>query len=436
MSSLRHLRGGRLLYPGEDAPRPGELLIEGDLIKAVGERVEAPAQAEVLELDGRLVLPALFDMKAHLREPGREDQETLASAAAAALAGGITGLLAMPDTDPPIDSAGMIRYVSSLAREVPAGVVYTAGCLTKGREGKQLAELGDMHTCGARLFTDADRPVSDPLVFRRALEYARTFGLVVGSHPAVPALLEDGAINEGPASYRLGLPGLSAVAEEIAIARDVRLARVAGARLHIHQVSTARGLEIIRRFKEEGVAVTCEVTPHHLIFCEDDLDGYNTSLKINPPFRSAADREALLCGVADGTVDVIASSHAPQSSFEKNLDFEHAPFGLTGLETGLVALHDRLIVSGRLTWGQVLRAWSEAPRRLLGLPSVQPVPGSAAELVIFDPAAETLVRLEGRASRSHNTPFLGETLRGRVDEVLIGATTVSLSAARPRPETP
>ena len=193
MSSLRHLRGGRLLYPGEDAPRPGELLIEGDLIKAVGERVEAPAQAEVLELDGRLVLPALFDMKAHLREPGREDQETLASAAAAALAGGITGLLAMPDTDPPIDSAGMIRYVSSLAREVPAGVVYTAGCLTKGREGKQLAELGDMHTCGARLFTDADRPVSDPLVFRRALEYARTFGLVVGSHPAVPALLEDGA---------------------------------------------------------------------------------------------------------------------------------------------------------------------------------------------------------------------------------------------------
>ena len=415
--------GGRVVRPDDRGPQPADVLVEDGVIRAVEAGLDGGEDTERVDCTGKILLPGLYDMLVHLREPGREDRETIASGSAAARNGGVTGILAMPNTHPPIDSGSMVQFVRTLARERACVPVDTAGCVTRGRAGEQIAEIGDMQAHGAVMITDDGSSVANPRVLLRAMEYARNFDMLIGSHCATPALDAHGVMNAGPMSYRLGLPGLLAASEEICIERDLRLAQQAGCRIHIQQVTTARGCEILRRYKDEGVPVTAEVSPHHLLFTDEDLADYDTSLKMYPPLRGAEDRTALLAALNDGTIDVIASDHAPHTTFDKQKDFNQAPFGILGLETALLSLHDRLIRAGQLDWRTLVRAYSRRPREILGKPPVEIAPDRPAEFVVFDPAAETLVDENFLRSRSHNTPFLGQRLAGRVDKVLVQHTT-------------
>jgi dihydroorotase len=390
-------------------------------IEKVAPEIAPPAGAEVIDCAGKILLPGLFDMHVHLREPGREDEETIATGARAAVRGGFTGIVAMPNTDPPIDTGGLVRFVHTLAREQSPIPVWTSGCITKGRAGQQLADIADMHRQGAVMITDDGDPVADPYLFRRALEYARHFDLLVACHCEVPELSRGGAMNEGARSYQLGIPGIPACSEEISIARDLELARLAGARIHIQHVTTARGLDIIRRAKQDGVRVTCEVSPHHLLLNEDDITDYDTNFKMNPPLRTVADNEALLAGLLDGSIDALATDHAPHTEFEKNLDFASAPFGITGLETALPSLYERLVRPGKLPWDVLVRAFSETPRRILGMEAPGFREGESADFVVFNPAGQTKVDPETMASKSRNTPFIGKSLTGAVEQVALGA---------------
>ena len=421
MNPPRLFRGGLAVDAATAQPRRLDLLVAADgKIQRAAPEIKS-ADAETTVCTGRILLPGLFDMHVHLREPGREDEETIASGGRAAARGGFTGLVAMPNTDPPIDSGGLVRYVLTLAREQSPVPVWTSGCITKGRAGKQLADIADMHRQGAVMITDDGDPVADPYLFRRALEYAHHFDLLVACHCETPELSRGGAMNEGARSYALGLPGVPACSEEISIARDLELARLTGARIHIQHVSTAHGLDLIRRAKRDGVRVTCEVTPHHLLLNEDDITDYDTNFKMNPPLRTAADNKALLAGLLDGSIDALASDHAPHTEFEKNLDFASAPFGITGLETALPSLFQHLVRPGRLPWDVLVRTFSQAPRRILGLESPEFREGARADFIVFDPEAATHVNADTMASKSRNTPFIGRTLDGAVTQTVLGA---------------
>jgi dihydroorotase len=420
MSTPRLFRGGQAVDAKHASPRRLDILVsaEGKIAKVAPE-IAPPTGAEVIDCAGKILLPGLFDMHVHLREPGREDEETIATGARAAVRGGFTGIVAMPNTDPPIDTGGLVRFVHTLAREQSPIPVWTSGCITKGRAGQQLADIADMHRQGAVMITDDGDPVADPYLFRRALEYARHFDLLVACHCEVPELSRGGAMNEGARSYQLGIPGIPACSEEISIARDLELARLAGARIHIQHVTTARGLDIIRRAKQDGVRVTCEVSPHHLLLNEDDITDYDTNFKMNPPLRTAADNEALLAGLLDGSIDALATDHAPHTEFEKNLDFASAPFGITGLETALPSLYERLVRPGKLPWDVLVRAFSETPRRILGMEAPGFREGESADFVVFNPAGQTKVDPETMASKSRNTPFIGKSLTGAVEQVAL-----------------
>ena len=420
MSTPRLFRGGQAVDAAHASPRRLDIFVsaEGKIAKVAPE-IAPPTGAEVIDCAGKILLPGLFDMHVHLREPGREDEETIATGARAAVRGGFTGIVAMPNTDPPIDTGGLVRFVHTLAREQSPIPVWTSGCITKGRAGQQLADIADMHRQGAVMITDDGDPVADPYLFRRALEYARHFDLLVACHCEVPELSRGGAMNEGARSYQLGTPGIPACSEEISIARDLELARLAGARIHIQHVTTARGLDIIRRAKQDGVRVTCEVSPHHLLLNEDDITDYDTNFKMNPPLRTAADNEALLAGLLDGSIDALATDHAPHTEFEKNLDFASAPFGITGLETALPSLYERLVRPGKLPWDVLVRAFSETPRRILGMEAPGFREGESADFVVFNPAGQTKVDPETMASKSRNTPFIGQSLTGAVEQVAL-----------------
>ena len=421
MSTPRLFRGGQAVDAAHASPRRLDILVSAEgKIEKVAPEIAPPAGAEVIDCAGKILLPGLFDMHVHLREPGREDEETIATGARAAVRGGFTGIVAMPNTDPPIDTGGLVRFVHTLAREQSPIPVWTSGCITKGRAGKQLADIADMHRQGAVMITDDGDPVADPYLFRRALEYARHFDLLVACHCEVPELSRGGAMNEGARSYKLGIPGIPACSEEISIARDLELARLAGARIHIQHVTTARGLDIIRRAKQDGVRVTCEVSPHHLLLNEDDITDYDTNFKMNPPLRTLADNEALLAGLLDGSIDALATDHAPHTEFEKNLDFASAPFGITGLETALPSLYERLVRPGKLPWDVLVRAFSETPRRILGMEAPGFREGESADFVVFNPAGQTKVDPETMASKSRNTPFIGKSLTGAVEQVALG----------------
>jgi dihydroorotase len=422
MSTPRLFRGGQAVDAEHASPRRLDILVSAEgKIEKVAPEIAPPAGAEVIDCAGKILLPGLFDMHVHLREPGREDEETIATGARAAVRGGFTGIVAMPNTDPPIDTGGLVRFVHTLAREQSPIPVWTSGCITKGRAGQQLADIADMHRQGAVMITDDGDPVADPYLFRRALEYARHFDLLVACHCEVPELSRGGAMNEGARSYKLGIPGIPACSEEISIARDLELARLAGARIHIQHVTTARGLDIIRRAKQDGVRVTCEVSPHHLLLNEDDITDYDTNFKMNPPLRTVADNEALLAGLLDGSIDALATDHAPHTEFEKNLDFASAPFGITGLETALPSLYERLVRPGKLPWDVLVRAFSETPRRILGMEAPGFREGESADFVVFNPAGQTKVDPETMASKSRNTPFIGQSLTGAVEQVTLGA---------------
>ncbi len=423
MSSPRIYKGGEIA--SEDTPKleRADVLVEGGTITAVGTDLEGPKEAEVVDCSGKILLPSLFDVHIHAREPGQEGKETILTCSEAAINGGVTGIVLMPNTSPNIDSGDLVRAVLQKG-EACRIEVQTTGCITKNRAGEELAGIAGMKAAGVALLTDDGASVENPQVLRRAMEYAKTFDLFIASHCETMALTAGGAMNEGAVSYRLGLPGIPAISEEINLDRDIRIAQYVGTHIHLQHVTTARGMETIRRFKEQmgddGFRVTCEVSPHHLIFNEDDIQDFDTHYKMNPPLRTAEDNELLLQGLIEGVFDVIATGHAPHTEFEKNTDFVSAPFGITGLETALPSLYHHFIKPGRLGWNVLVRRYSAEPRRLMSKEAVKIAANQPAEFIVFDPNATTLFTKEFMKSKSSNTPFLDQQLDGSIAEVVYG----------------
>jgi dihydroorotase len=417
------LSGGRLVDPAAELDGVADLLVSEGRIAAIGSDLDLPKGTVTIDCTEKIVMPGLVDIHTHLREPGREDEETVASGTRAAVHGGFTAVCAMPNTAPVCDRGAQVAFLNERAMADGACRVYAIGAITVGSKGEALAEMGDMLSQGAVAFSDDGRGVQDTGMMRLAMDYAKQFeGAVLVSHCEVESLVGRGVVNEGAVSTRLGLAGWPAAAEEIQVARDIRLAELTGCRLHIAHLSTAGSLELVRRAKARGVAVTCEVTPHHLFLDEDDLDAmYGTNLKMNPPLRTAADREALLVGLADGTIDAIATDHAPHAAHEKELEFELAPFGTTGLETALSLVNTHLVAKKVIGWTDVVRLLCHGPRASLPLlPGVRLAAEGVADLTVFDPEARVEVAPEWFESRSANCAFVGARLLGKASEVLAG----------------
>jgi dihydroorotase len=417
------LRGGHLADPAAGLDTVADVLIDGGKIVAVGPDLDAPG-AKILECAEKVVLPGLVDAHTHLREPGREDEETVESGTRAAAHGGFTAVCAMPNTEPVCDTGSAVRFLVERARERGVVRVYPIGAQTSGRKGQALAEIGDMLAEGAVAFSDDGSGVQSAGMMRLVMDYARAFSAIVVSHAEDESLAGKGVVNEGVVSTRLGLPGWPSAAEETMVARDIALAELTGCRLHLAHLSTAGSVELVRGAKARGVPVTCEVTPHHLFLTEDDLAGYDTSMKMNPPLRTGQDAEALVVGLLDGTVDCIATDHAPHAAHEKELEFEVAPFGTTGLETALPLVATHLVASEVLGWPDVARLMCHGPRAALGLPGVTLAEGAVADITIVDPEAKVEVTPDWFVSRSANSAFLGSKLLGKASEVLVDGAFV------------
>jgi len=409
------IRGGRLIDPASAADIATDVLIDEGRVAEVGKGLSR-AGAEVIDADGAVVAPGLVDMHVHLREPGREDEETVASGSAAAVLGGFTAVCAMPNTDPVCDGASVAEMVFAAGRQAGLCEVMPAGSITKGLEGKYLSPVGELVRCGVRLFTDDGKGVQDSRLLRRAMEYIRGFDAICAEHCEDASLSEGGQMHEGEFSEALGLKGIPSAAEEVALGRDILLAELTGVRFHALHVSTAGSAEMIKRAKASGLRVTAEVTPHHLVLTDSDLVSYDTNFKVNPPLRGASDVEALRVALAEGAIDAIASDHAPHSAEEKESEFEIAPPGMLGLETSLSIMLTELVDVGVLSLADLIRLMSTSPARILGLerqggPVTQ---GSPANLVIFDPSASWTVKADSLSSMSRNTPWGGRKLKGRI----------------------
>ncbi|QHT55814.1 dihydroorotase [Cellulomonas sp. H30R-01] len=399
---------------------PVDVLLADGVVAATGADARAQAGDDAVEVDGAglVLLPGLVDLHTHLREPGREDAETIRTGTRAAALGGFTAVHAMANTSPTQDTAGVVEQVWRLGREAGWADVHPVGAVTVGLAGEQLAELGAMAQSEAavRVFSDDGKCVHDPVLMRRALEYVKAFDGVVAQHAQEPRLTENAQMNEGVVSAELGLTGWPSVAEEAIIARDVLLAEHVGSRLHVCHLSTAGSVEIVRWAKSRGIDVTAEVTPHHLVLTDDLARGYDPVFKVNPPLRTAEDVEAVRAGLADGTIDIVATDHAPHTREDKDCEWAAAAFGMTGLETALSVVQQTMVDTGRLTWADVARVLSEAPARIGRVTDHgRPIAvGEPANLVLWDPAASTTVEPAQQATKAVNSPFRGRELPGRV----------------------
>jgi dihydroorotase len=421
-------RGARVVDPASSRDEVADVLVAGDRIETVGPGLEQRG-AEVLECDGLVLAPGLVDLHTHLREPGFEHKETVASGTRAAAAGGFTAVSSMANTDPVTDHAGIVAEIRDKAAEAGFADVFPVGAITKGLAGESMAELGEMVEAGVRVFSDDGNCVPTARTLRNALVYAKAFPVevVVADHCEDVSLVQGGQMHEGLHSYSLGLAGRPAEAEEIIVARDLAIARATGGRLHICHVSSARSVELVRRAKDEGVRVSAEVTPHHLVFTDDDLVSYDTNFKVNPPLRTSEDRDSLRAGVADGTIDVIATDHAPHAVEEKESEFDVAPPGTIGLETALAAAFTHLVLPGIVPLRRVIEAMSFTSARILGAPGHGgPIEsGRPANLVVFDPAESWTVE-PPFASKARNSAFIGRQLTGRVRHTMLrGSLTVA-----------
>jgi dihydroorotase len=392
--------------------REGRILAcaEGDLPAELRELGES----ERRDGTGRIVVPGLWDMRVHFREPGFEDRETIATGCAAAVAGGFTDVVTMPNTRPRCDTAGTLVLVRERGERAGMCRVHPAAAITLGLEGKAMCEYGDLVDAGAVAFTDDHRWVADGGIMRHAMEYSRALGVPVISHPEDHALSREGCMHEGPWSTRLGLPGLPTAAEVSAVARDIELARLTGAHLHVPHVSCRASVQLIRNAKSEGLRVSAETAPHLLCFTDADCSTYDTNFKMRPPLRSAGDQEALVEGLMDGTIDVIASDHAPHTVANKERSFAHAPFGVIGLETSFAACHDRLVRRGRMSLLRLVELMSTAPARIMGKPGGSLEPGRRADFTLIDVQESWVPRESDLRSKGRNCPWLGSPLTGRV----------------------
>jgi dihydroorotase len=396
-----------------------DVIVRDGRIVEIGKDLEIP-KGQTIECAEKVVLPGLVDAHVHLREPGREDEETVESGTRAAAHGGFVAIAAMPNTDPIADNGSAVRFLVERAAARGVVRVFPVGACTVGSKGAALAEIGDMVAEGAVAVSDDGRGVQDTGMMRLVMDYAKQFSIAVLSHCEDEALVGKGVVNEGVISTRLGLPGWPAAAEEIQASRDIRLVELTGCRLHLQHVSTAGTVELVRRAKEMGLPVTAEATPHHLFLDEDAIDAtYRTHLKMNPPLRSATDREALVAGLLDGTIDCIATDHAPHARHEKALEFELAPFGTTGLETALSLVITNLIATGTMDWSTLVDRMAHAPRKVLGLEPVRLQAEAVADLTIVDPEARIEVTEDWFESASVNSAFLGGRLLGKATEVLV-----------------
>jgi dihydroorotase len=418
------LKNGRVVDPANGIDGTFDVLVEGDRIARVGRDLPAGDATVRAVPRGAIVCPGLIDMHVHLREPGQEHKETVATGTAAAVAGGFTAVACMPNTDPVNDQASVTQLILERARTAGLARVYPIGAVSRGSRGEQLAEVAELRAAGCVALSDDGRPVATSLLMRRVLEYTSMFGMPVIDHCEDPALKADGVAHEGPTAARLGLRGIPGIAEELMIERDVTIAGYTGGTVHIAHLSTAGSLRAVRSGKERAVRVTCEVTPHHFVLTDEALEQYDTNTKMNPPLREAADRDALVRGLADGSVDVIATDHAPHHYDEKNVEYDRAPFGIVGLETAVSLTFDRLVHAGHIGVSRMVELLSVNPARILNVPGGTLSPGAPADITILAPDLVVTVDPARFRSRSRNTPFGGWTLRGGVGATIVGGRMV------------
>ena len=421
------LRGGRLIDPSQGYDDVGDVLVEGESITHAGAplgEVRRDGGLSVIDCTGLIVAPGFIDVHCHLREPGREVVETIATGARAAAAGGFTAVCAMPNTDPVTDNQAAVGFIVRQAMRARSARVYPIGAVSVGQNGEALAEFGEMVGAGAVAVSDDGKPVATAQLMRTALEYARTFAIPVADHCEEPTLAKGGAMNEGIVAARLGLKGIPAEAEEIMAIRDILLARRTGGHVHLCHMSTRGSVELIRWGKERGIRVTAEACPHHLSLTEDAVEGYDTNAKMNPPLRTADDVTAIQEAVRDGTIDLVATDHAPHHYDEKEREFSDAPNGIVGLETALAVVVTHLVVPGILTWSTLVDRMSTTPARVFGLAGGTLRAGCVADITVFDPAAEWTVDPGAFLSKGRNTPYRGKRLTGRATCTIVGGRVV------------